>query len=91
MIIFVWQRFFPSDFGVEEDRVNPLKPFQVFLDKKRKIRRATEAAGIPYTFVSANCFGSYFTNYLLHPHDENTNDIIVYGTGKVQGIIFEQY
>ncbi|XP_024021055.1 eugenol synthase 1 [Morus notabilis] len=80
------KRFFPSDFGVEEDKVNPLKPFQVFLDKKRKVRRATEAAGIPYTFVSANCFGSYFVNYLLHPHD-NPNDVVVYGTGHAKAVL----
>ncbi|POO00181.1 Hopanoid-associated sugar epimerase [Trema orientale] len=78
-------RFFPSDFGCEEDRVNPLKPFQEFLDKKRRVRRATEAAGIPYTFVSANCFGSYFVNYLLRPH-ETRDDVFVYGTGQVKAV-----
>ncbi|KAL5148117.1 Eugenol synthase 1 [Glycine soja] len=50
------KRFLPSDFGVEEDRVNPFPPFQAVLDKKRKIRREIEAAKIPCTFVSANCF-----------------------------------
>ncbi|KAJ6360594.1 hypothetical protein OIU77_004584 [Salix suchowensis] len=73
------KRFFPSDFGAEEDRMAPLPPFEAFLDKKRKIRRATEAAGIPHTFVSANCFGAYFVNHLLHPH-EKTQDIAVYGS-----------
>ena len=79
------QRFLPSDFGVEEDRVNPLPPFQAFLDKKRKIRREIEAAGIPYTSISANCFGAYFVNYLLHPY-ENVKDITVYGNGEAKGI-----
>uniref|UniRef100_A0A6N2MSH7 NmrA-like domain-containing protein n=1 Tax=Salix viminalis TaxID=40686 RepID=A0A6N2MSH7_SALVM len=77
------KRFFPSDFGAEEDRVAPLPPFEAFLDKKRKIRRATEAAGIPHTFVSANCFGAYFVNYLLHPH-EKTQDIAL----RVRNIYF---
>nr|XP_034924690.1 eugenol synthase 1-like [Populus alba] len=54
------KRFIPSDFGIEEDRVSPLPPFQAFLDRKRKVRRAIEAAGIPYTFVAANCCGAYF-------------------------------
>jgi hypothetical protein len=80
------QRFLPSDFGVEEDRITPLPPFEAFLDKKRKIRRVVEAAGIPYTFVSANCFGSYFLNYLLHPHEKG-DDIAVYGSGEAKGII----
>lgn len=74
------QRFLPSDFGVEEDRVNPFPPFQAVLDKKRKIRREIEAAGIPYTFVSANCFGAYFVNYLLRPYE-----ITVYGNGDTKG------
>ncbi|KAJ6379496.1 hypothetical protein OIU76_016187 [Salix suchowensis] len=80
------KRFFPSDFGAEEDRVTPLPPFEAFLDKKRKIRRATEAAGIPHTFVSANCFGAYFVNYLLHPHEE-TQDIAVYGSGEAKTVM----
>ncbi|XP_048331232.2 eugenol synthase 1 isoform X3 [Ziziphus jujuba] len=79
------KRFLPSDFGCEEDRVNPLPPFQQFLEKKRKIRRATEEAGIPYTFVSANCFASYFVNYLLNPHEIRDN-INVYGSGKANDI-----
>ncbi|XP_011012318.1 PREDICTED: eugenol synthase 1-like isoform X4 [Populus euphratica] len=80
------KRFFPSDFGVEEDRVTPLPPFEAFLENKRKIRRATEEAGIPYTFVSANCFGAYFVNYLLRPH-EQPQDITVYGSGEAKGRI----
>jgi hypothetical protein len=64
--------------------VTPLPPFEAFLDKKRKIRRATEEAGIPYTFVSANCFGAYFVNVLLRPH-EQPQDIAVYGSGEAKG------
>ena len=63
-----------------------LSPFQDFLDKKRIIRRAIEAAGISYTFVSANCFGAYFVNYLLHPHDHSNDSITVYGSGEAQGM-----
>ena len=63
-----------------------LPPFQEFLDKKKIIRRAVEAAGIPYTFVSANCFGAYFVNYLLHPHDNSNDTITVYGSGLAKGM-----
>ncbi|XP_062165465.1 eugenol synthase 1-like [Alnus glutinosa] len=80
------KRFLPSDFGVEEDRITPLPPFEAFLDKKRKIRRVVEAAGIPYTFVSANCFGSYFLNYLLHSHEKG-DDIAVYGSGEAKVVL----
>ncbi|KAK4743718.1 hypothetical protein SAY87_010030 [Trapa incisa] len=45
------QRFLPSEFGIEEDRIAVLPPFQAFLDKKKCIRRAIEAAGIPYKLL----------------------------------------
>ncbi|KAF2305470.1 hypothetical protein GH714_005569 [Hevea brasiliensis] len=80
------QRFFPSDFGIEEDRVTPLPPFEAVLEKKRTIRRATEAAGIPFTFVSANCFGSYFINYLLRPREQRHN-VDVYGSGEAKAVL----
>ncbi|CDP16499.1 unnamed protein product [Coffea canephora] len=76
------KRFLPSDFGCEEDRRTVLPSFQEFLNKKKKIRRAIEAEGIPYTFVSANCFGAYSVNYLLHPHDHKKEDLTVYGSGE---------
>ncbi|XP_045824414.1 eugenol synthase 1-like [Trifolium pratense] len=80
------KRFLPSDFGVEEDRVHPLPPFQAFLDKKIKVRREIETSGIPYTFVSANCFGAYFVNFLLRPY-EKKKDIAVYGNGETKAIL----
>ncbi|CAA2942555.1 eugenol synthase 1-like [Olea europaea var. sylvestris] len=84
------KRFLPSDFGCEEDRISVLPPFQAFLDKKKKIRRAIEQANIPYTFVSANCFGAYFINYLLHPH-ELKEEITVYGSGQAKAVLnFEE-
>jgi len=55
------------------------------LETKSKIRREIEAAGIPYTSVSANCFAAYFVNYLLHPY-EDVKDIVVYGNGEAKGI-----
>ncbi|KAH1253873.1 Eugenol synthase 1 [Glycine max] len=79
-------RFLPSNFRVEEDRVNPLPPFQAVLDKKRKIRRKIEAVGIPYTFVSANCFGAYFVNYLLRSY-EKKNNITVYGNSDTKAVL----
>ncbi|KAK4483872.1 hypothetical protein RD792_011081 [Penstemon davidsonii] len=81
------KRFLPSDFGVEEDRVSALPPFEAFLDKKKKIRRAIEKENIPYTFVSANCCGAYFVNYLLRPYDEEKQEITVYGTGEAKAVL----
>ncbi|KAK4770799.1 hypothetical protein SAY87_031331 [Trapa incisa] len=79
------KRFLPSEFGCEEDRITALPPFQAFLDKKKCIRRAIEAAGIPYTYVSANCYGAYFINILLRPY-EHKETVIVYGTGDAKSV-----
>ncbi|PIN09301.1 Eugenol synthase [Handroanthus impetiginosus] len=80
------KRFLPSDFGVEEDRVTVLPPFEAVLEKKKKVSRATEEANIPYTFVSANCFGAYFVNYLLRPYEQNEK-ITVYGSGEAKSVL----
>ncbi|KAL6284379.1 hypothetical protein ACE6H2_015308 [Prunus campanulata] len=79
-------RFIPSEFGNEVDRVSGLPPFEALLDNKRKIRRAIEAAGIPYTYVSANSFGAYFVDYLLHPREKTNHQVTVYGTGEAKDV-----
>ncbi|KAF4369744.1 hypothetical protein F8388_018801 [Cannabis sativa] len=84
------QRFVPSEYGNEVDRVSGLPPFEALLENKRKIRRATEAAGISYTYVSANAFAAYFIEYLLHPHDQsapNEHQVKVYGSGHTKAPI----
>nr|AOC97443.1 eugenol synthase [Ocimum kilimandscharicum] len=77
------KRFLPSEFGVEEDRITALPPFEACIERKRVIRRAIEEANIPYTYVSANCFASYFVNYLLRLYDPK-DEITVYGTGEAR-------
>uniref|UniRef100_A0A5B7AR30 NmrA-like domain-containing protein n=1 Tax=Davidia involucrata TaxID=16924 RepID=A0A5B7AR30_DAVIN len=81
------KRFVPSEFGNEVDRVRgTLPPFQALLDNKKKIRRATEAAGLSYTYVSANSFAAYFVDYLLHPHEKG-DQVIVYGSGEAKAVL----
>ncbi|KAJ9178409.1 hypothetical protein P3X46_010294 [Hevea brasiliensis] len=80
------KRFVPSEFGNEVDRVSGLPPFEAVLANKRRIRRATEAAGVPYTFVSANSFAAYFIDYLLHPH-EKPDQLVVYGRGDAKAVL----
>lgn len=53
-------------------------------ENKRKVRRATEAAGIPHTYVSASNFAAYFVGTLLHPREEKDH-VTVYGTGDAKG------
>lgn len=83
-IYIYFQRFVPSEFGNEVDRVSGLPPFEAILANKRRIRRATEVAGVPYTYISANSFAAYFINYLLRPY-EKTDQFIVYGKGDAKG------
>jgi phenylcoumaran benzylic ether reductase len=80
------QRFLPSEFGNEVDRVSAaLDPFQGLVENKKKIRRATEAAGLTFTYVSANSFAAYFVDYLLRPH-EKSEEVTIYGNGKTKGM-----
>nr|QPF70280.1 eugenol synthase 2 [Ocimum basilicum] len=84
------KRFIPSEYGNEVDRVKGALPaFQKLLDNKQRIRRATEEAGIPFTYVSANSFMSYFVSYLLRPHHRNSNHLTltVYGTGEAKAAL----
>ncbi|XP_058088377.1 isoeugenol synthase 1-like isoform X1 [Magnolia sinica] len=80
------KRFIPSEYGNEVDRVSALPPFQAVLDMKKRIRRATEAAGIPHTFVSGNSFAAYFVDYFLHPHEEG-DEVLVYGSGEAKAVL----
>ncbi|KAJ6896655.1 phenylcoumaran benzylic ether reductase POP1 [Populus alba x Populus x berolinensis] len=54
------KRFFPSEFGNDVDRVNAVEPARSAFATKANIRRAIEAEGIPYTYVSSNFFSGYF-------------------------------
>ncbi|KAJ6366464.1 hypothetical protein OIU77_002950 [Salix suchowensis] len=80
------KRFVPSEFGNEVDRVSGLPPFETVLANKRKIRRASEAAGLSYTYVSANSFAAYFLDYLLHPR-EKREEVTVYGSGEARAVL----
>lgn len=81
--VYIFQRFIPSEFGSEVDRITPVLPaFQACIDMKKLIRREVEKSGIPYTFVAANSFGAYFVNFLLRPYDKELGKFTIYGTGE---------
>eukprot|EP00253_Pinus_taeda_P015247 PITA_15247 len=76
------KRFVPSEFGNEVDKVQALHPFHRVCDNKRKIRRAIEEAGIPFTFFSANSYASYFVDYFFHPRQKpQPEEVVIYGDG----------
>eukprot|EP00249_Psilotum_nudum_P030384 c42960_g1_i1 orf=376-1302(-) len=83
------KRFLPSEYGMDPDRmVHCLPPAGNIFSDKRQIRRAVEAAGIPFTYFSANCFAGYFlagfAQYarFLPPKDS----LLIYGDGNTKVI-----
>ncbi|KAJ8772508.1 hypothetical protein K2173_027685 [Erythroxylum novogranatense] len=54
------KRFLPSEFGNDVDHVHAVEPAKSTFEVKAKIRRATEAAGISFTYVASNLFAGYF-------------------------------
>ena len=82
------QRFIPSEFGNEVGRVDSAPPpFQRLCDTKKKIRRAIEDAGIPYSFISANSFMAYFVDVLLqHRQKPQPGELAIYGDGITKGM-----
>ena len=82
------QRFLPSEFGTDPSRMeHALEPGRITFDEKMEVRRAIEAASIPHTYISANCFAAYFgpnlaqIGTLLPPKEK----VRVYGDGNVKG------
>ncbi|XP_023536776.1 isoflavone reductase homolog TP7-like [Cucurbita pepo subsp. pepo] len=61
------KRFFPSEFGMDVDRLHAVEPAKSVLAVKAQIRRAIEREGIPYTYVSSNYFNGYFLPNLSQP------------------------
>ncbi|CAO2824746.1 unnamed protein product [Amaranthus hypochondriacus] len=80
------ERFIPSEFGCEADRVKGLPPFQALLDNKKRVRRAIEEANIPYTCILGNIMAGYFIHYIFF-HDQNSKEkVTVYGNGQTKAV-----
>lgn len=81
------QRFFPSEFGNDVDRTRAVEPAKSVFEIKVKIRRAIEAEGIPYTYVSSNYFAGYSLPTLVQsgatspPRDK----VVILGDGNTKG------
>lgn len=82
------QRFLPSEFGTDPARMgHALEPGRVTFDDKMVVRKAIEEAGIPFTYISANCFAGYFLGglcqpgFIMPPRDS----VVLFGDGNVKG------
>ena len=89
MLYFI-QRFLPSEFGNDVDRLHAVEPAKSVFAIKVQIRRAIEAEGIPYTYVTSNFFAGYFLPTLVQPGATAPpkDKVIILGDGNPKG---EQY
>ena len=71
------------------DRVHAVEPAKSTFAVKAQIRRAIEAEGLPYTYVSANCFAGYFLPTLVQPGATAPprDKVIILGDGNPKGNI----
>lgn len=85
----MFQRFLPSEFGNDPDRARPVEPVKSIFELKSKIRRATEAEGIPYTYVSSNYFAGFSLPTLVQPGavapPPPKDKVVIYGDGNAKG------
>ncbi|CAK9178506.1 unnamed protein product [Ilex paraguariensis] len=87
------KRFFPSEFGNDVDHAHAVEPAKSAFAFKAQIRRTVEAEGIPYTYVSANCFAAYFLPTLMQlgatapPRDKVT----ILGDGNPKAVFNEEH
>jgi leucoanthocyanidin reductase len=81
------QRFLPSEFGHDVDRARPLGAGLGFYEEKRRVRRAAQASGVPYTYICCNSIAGwpYFDN--THPSEvpPPLDPFQIYSNGDVRG------
>ncbi|XBI37307.1 hypothetical protein VPH35_122658 [Triticum aestivum] len=82
------KRFFPSEYGNDVDRNHAVEPAKTVFGGKAHIRRAIEAEGIPYTYVSSNFFAGRFLRSLaqIGVTEPPTEKVLIMGDGNVKGI-----
>lgn len=82
-----FQRFFPSEFGNDVDRVHAVEPAKTAFATKAKIRRTIEAEGIPHTYVASNFFAGYFLPTLNQPGATAPprEKVVILGDGNPKG------
>ncbi|KAL3844434.1 hypothetical protein ACJIZ3_001837 [Penstemon smallii] len=83
------KRFLPSEFGTDPARMqNATEPGKVTFVDKMVVRKAIEEAGIPFTYVSANCFAGYFIGGLCQFGKilPSRDSVVIHGNGNIKAI-----
>ncbi|KAL5210393.1 hypothetical protein ABZP36_006016 [Zizania latifolia] len=82
------KRFLPSEFGHDVDRARPVGARLAFYEEKRRVRRAAEASGAPYTFVCCNSIAGWPYYDSTHPSElpppPPLDRFQIYGDGNVR-------
>lgn len=87
------KRFLPSEFGMDPALMgHAIEPGRVTFDEKMEVRKAIEEAGIPYTYISANCFAGYFVGNLsqLGTLVPPKHKVCLYGDGNVKVVYIDE-
>ncbi|XP_027080390.1 bifunctional pinoresinol-lariciresinol reductase [Coffea arabica] len=87
------KRFLPSEFGTDPARMgDAMEPGRVTFDDKMVVRKAIEEAGIPFTYVSANCFAGYFIGGLCQPGKilPSKDSVLLLGDGNQKAIYVDE-
>ncbi|MCU5803804.1 NmrA family NAD(P)-binding protein, partial [Clostridioides difficile] len=83
------KRFFPSEFGIDDDRIHgAVEPAKSTYDVKAKIRRAVEAEGIPYTYVASYGLNGHFLPNLSQPEATAPprDKVVILGDGNPKAV-----
>lgn len=85
-------RFIPSEFGLDPDKVQISGMDYNFYSRKAEIRRLVEAEGIPYTYVSCNFYMSCLLPSLVQPELKAPprDKIKIYGDGNIKGVFVKE-
>lgn len=78
----------PSEFGANPARMgDAMEQGRQIFDDKMVVRKAIEDAGIPFTYVSANCFAGIFVGGLcqIGHFFPSRESVVLYGDGNQKG------
>ncbi|KAG6544204.1 hypothetical protein Mapa_014404 [Marchantia paleacea] len=87
------KRFFPTEYGLDADRVTLLPPLQDSIGSKSRVRRAIEQAGIPFTIATNTAFASIFLKHFWHLEYETLprDKVEFFGDGEGRvSFVYEQ-
>ncbi|CAL4977285.1 unnamed protein product [Urochloa decumbens] len=87
------KRFLPSEFGLDADRSDAVEPTRsMLLASKAAIRRAVEAAGVPYTYVLTGSFFGFVLPSVgqVLAREPPVDKAFVLGSGDVKVMFAEE-